>query len=43
LDDELDLLAGSKKEELLNAMKGHVLASAELMGVYQKLKHAVTG
>ncbi|HWN88695.1 MAG TPA: YbhB/YbcL family Raf kinase inhibitor-like protein [Chitinophagaceae bacterium] len=42
LDDELDLLAGSKKEELLNAMKGHVLASAELMGVYQKHKHAVT-
>lgn len=43
LDDELDLLAGSKKEELLDAMKGHVLASAELMGVYQKHKHAVTG
>jgi Raf kinase inhibitor-like YbhB/YbcL family protein len=43
LDDVLGLLAGSKKEELLDAMKGHVLASAELMGVYQKHKHAVAG
>ena len=43
LNDELDLTAGSKKEELLDAMKGHVLGSAELMGVYQKHKHAVTG
>ena len=43
LNNELDLLAGSKKEELLDAMKGHVLASSELMGVYQKHKHAVAG
>src|SRR5687767_12545735 len=43
LDDELDLQAGAKKEELLDAMKGHVLASAELMGVYQKHKHVVAG
>lgn len=43
LDDELVLLAGAKKEELLDAMKGHILASAELMGVYQKHKQAVTG
>ena len=43
LDDQLDLLAGAKKEELLDAMKGHILASAELMGLYQKHKHAVTG
>ena len=43
LDSELDLLAGSTKEELLDVMKGHVLASTELMGVYQKHKHAVTG
>jgi len=43
LDNELDLLAGSRKEELLDAMKGHILASAELMGVYQKHKHAVAG
>jgi len=43
LDDELTLLTGSTKEELLDAMKGHILASAELMGVYQKHKHAVAG
>jgi Raf kinase inhibitor-like YbhB/YbcL family protein len=43
LDDELDLSAGSGKDELLNAMKGHIIASAELMGVYQKHKHAVVG
>jgi Raf kinase inhibitor-like YbhB/YbcL family protein len=42
LDDELDLSAGATKEELLDAMKGHIFASAELMGVYQKHKHAVT-
>ena len=42
LDVELDLLQGSKKEDLLADMKGHVLASAELMGVYRKQKHAVT-
>ena len=43
LDDELDLEAGSTKEELLDAMKGHILATTELMGVYQKHKHAVAG
>ncbi len=43
LDTRLDLLAGSKKQELLDAMKGHVLASAELMGFYQKRKHAMAG
>ena len=43
LDSELNLLAGSRKKELLEAMKGHVLASAELMGLYQKHKHAVAG
>lgn len=43
LDTELDLLTGSRKNELLDAMKGHVLASAELMGLYQKHKHAVAG
>jgi Raf kinase inhibitor-like YbhB/YbcL family protein len=41
LDDELGLLAGATKEDLLNAMKGHILASADLMGVYQKHKHEV--
>lgn len=43
LDDELDLLGGSTKEELLDAMKEHIIASAELMGVYQKHKHSVAG
>ena len=43
LDIELDLSTSSKKEDLLDAMKGHILANAELMGVYQKHKHAVAG
>ena len=43
LDDVLDLLAGAKKEELLDAMKEHVMASAELMGVYQRQKQTVAG
>jgi len=43
LDDELDLLTGSTKEELLDAMKEHIIANAELMGVYQKYKNAVAG
>ena len=41
LDAELDLPAGAGKKELLDAMKGHELATAELMGRYQKHKHAV--
>jgi Raf kinase inhibitor-like YbhB/YbcL family protein len=36
LDCELDLLAGSVKEDLLKAMKGHVLDKAELVGLYKK-------
>ena len=43
LDDELNLPTSSIKEHLLDAMKGHILATAELMGVYQKHKHAVAG
>ena len=43
LDDELDLLAGATKDELLDAMKGHIIASAELMGLYQKHKQPVAG
>ena len=43
LDDELDLSAGATKQELLDAMSGHVITSTELMGVYQKHKQAVTG
>ena len=41
LDCELDLEVGSGKKELLDAMEGHVLASGELMGLYQKHKQAV--
>lgn len=43
LDSEMDLTTSAGKKELLDAMKGHVLAKAELMGVYQKHKHAVAG
>jgi len=35
LDTRLDL-AEPTKEELLQAMEGHILAQAELMGTYQK-------
>lgn len=42
LDDKLDLVAGSEKQALLDAMKGNILASAELMGFYKKRKHAVS-
>jgi len=43
LDTALDLQAGAGKKELLDAMKGHELASTELMGRYQKHKQAVAG
>lgn len=36
LDTTLDLNASSTKEALLSAMKGHILTSAELKGLYQK-------
>ena len=36
LDAQLSLQSGVKKAELLHAMDGHVLAQAELMGVYKK-------
>ena len=42
LDCELDLSAGAIKQDLLNAMEGHVLASGELMGLYQKHKQPVS-
>jgi Raf kinase inhibitor-like YbhB/YbcL family protein len=38
LDTELDLLAGSDKNALIDAMKDHILAESELMGHYQKRK-----
>lgn len=39
LDAELDLPAGSDKKSLQQAMKGHVIGEAELMGLYKKHKH----
>lgn len=36
LDTVLDLKAGSTKAQLLQAMKGHVLAEAHLMGKYKR-------
>ncbi len=36
LDTRLDLAPGSKKDQLLDAMKGHVLAEAELVGTYER-------
>ncbi len=36
LDTVLDLMAGASKQQLLDAMEGHVLAQAELMGVYAR-------
>ena len=36
LDTVLGLAAGADKEQLLQAMEGHVLAQAELMGVYSR-------
>jgi len=35
LDTELDLQSGVKKDALLKAMEGHVLATATLTGLYQ--------
>jgi phosphatidylethanolamine-binding protein (PEBP) family uncharacterized protein len=34
LDGPTNLKAGAKKEELVEAMKGHILAEGSLMGVY---------
>jgi len=36
LDTELDLKEGASKDELERAMKGHILAEAELIGLYAK-------
>lgn len=36
LDTVLNLGPGASKEELLKAMKGHILAEGELMGKYKK-------
>ncbi|MGD0274998.1 MAG: YbhB/YbcL family Raf kinase inhibitor-like protein, partial [Syntrophales bacterium] len=36
LDAPLNLAPGAAKEELLQAMKGHILAEAQLMGKYKR-------
>ncbi|MGH2984472.1 MAG: YbhB/YbcL family Raf kinase inhibitor-like protein [Solirubrobacterales bacterium] len=36
LDTELDLDPGAAREQLDEAMKGHVLAEAELMGIFKR-------
>jgi len=36
LDTTLDVAAGLDKEQLLSAMKGHVVAEGELVGTYQR-------
>ena len=36
LDTELDMGPGASKHQLRDAMEGHILAEAELMGRYQK-------
>lgn len=36
LDTKLGLAAGASKQEVVDAMEGHVLAQGELMGTYQR-------
>ena len=36
LDTELNLDSGVTKDQLLDAMKGHILAEAQLMGTYKR-------
>jgi Raf kinase inhibitor-like YbhB/YbcL family protein len=36
LDDELPLKAGATKADVENAMSGHILAQAQLLGTYRK-------
>jgi len=36
LDADLDILAGSTRDELLKAMQGHVLAKGELVGTFAR-------
>jgi hypothetical protein len=36
LDTVLNLSSGASKEQLLSAMKGHILGQAELMGKYKR-------
>jgi phosphatidylethanolamine-binding protein (PEBP) family uncharacterized protein len=36
LDRELDVPPGAERDELLQAMRGHVLAAGELVGTYEQ-------
>jgi len=36
LDTLLDLAAGASKDQLLQAMQGHILGQAQLVGIYQR-------
>ena len=36
LDTKLDLEPGATKDELLTAIKGHVLGEAKLIGTYER-------
>lgn len=36
LDTKLDLEEGCRKKDLLKAMEGHILAEAELVGLYER-------
>src|SRR5262249_16334726 len=36
LADEIHLKAGATKQQLLDAMKGHILAQTELVGTYKR-------
>ena len=36
LDTSLDLAAGASKDQLLQAMQGHILGQAQLVGIYQR-------
>jgi len=36
LDKLLDLAAGASEEQVLEAMKGHILAQVQLIGTYQR-------
>lgn len=39
LDTKLNLPGGSKKSEIEKAMQNHILAKAELIGLYQRISH----
>jgi Raf kinase inhibitor-like YbhB/YbcL family protein len=41
LDKMLDLHAGANREDLVQAMSGHVLAKGELIGLFKRPKHPV--